>query len=158
MPRPRSVTPWYFSQAAPRSTTRSLRNQGLEDRALVHPGHAADGPDAVAFHESGGGPIPFGTTGVALRPLYHMSAFLWTGVPVFDIRAASGQMTDMLVRTPALGRALAQTLAARAVALLRGHVVGVSLPEVVFRWPSCSARRRSWRRSHAARRVHDGPI
>ena len=80
--------------------------------------------------------IPFGVTGVPLRPLYHMSAFLWTGAPVFDIRAASGEMTDMLVRTPALGRALAQTLGARAVALMRGHgnvVVGASLPQAVFR-------------------------
>ena len=80
--------------------------------------------------------IPFGVTGVPLRPLYHMSAFLGAGVPVFDIRTASGEMTDMLVRTPALGRALAQTLGARAVALMRGHgnvVVGASLPQVVFR-------------------------
>jgi ribulose-5-phosphate 4-epimerase/fuculose-1-phosphate aldolase len=80
--------------------------------------------------------IPFGTTGVALRPLYHMSAFLWMGAPVFDIRAASGEMTDMLVRTPALGQALARTLGPRAVALMRGHgnvVVGASVPQAVFR-------------------------
>ena len=30
--------------------------------------------------------IPFGVTGVPLRPLYHMSAFIWEGVPLFDIR------------------------------------------------------------------------
>ncbi len=94
-------------------------------------------PDVKAVvHSHSPSVIPFGTTGVALRPLYHMSAFLWAGVPVFDIRAASGQMTDMLVRTPALGRALAQALGTRAVALMRGHgnvVVGVSLPQVVFR-------------------------
>jgi len=80
--------------------------------------------------------IPFGVTGVALRPLYHMSAFLAAGVPVFDIRAASGGPTDMLVRNPALGRALAQSLGMHPVALMRGHgnvVVGGSLPEVVFR-------------------------
>jgi HCOMODA/2-hydroxy-3-carboxy-muconic semialdehyde decarboxylase len=42
----------------------------------------------------------------------------------------------MLVRDAALGRALAQTLGARPVALMRGHgavVVGTSLPIVVFR-------------------------
>jgi len=73
---------------------------------------------------------------VPLRPLYHMSAFLGGGVPVFDIKAAAGQSTDMLVRTPALGRALAHALADRPVALMRGHgavVVGDSLPRVVFR-------------------------
>src|SRR5207247_7631519 len=70
------------------------------------------------------------------KPLYHMSSFLGGGVPVFDIKAAAGQPTDMLVRTPALGRALAQTLGERPVALMRGHgavVVGDSLPRVVFR-------------------------
>jgi len=79
--------------------------------------------------------IPFGATGVPLRPLYHMSAFLADGVPVWDIRAAAGD-TDMLVRTPALGRALAQALGTRAVVLMRGHgaaVVGTGLPQAVFR-------------------------
>jgi HCOMODA/2-hydroxy-3-carboxy-muconic semialdehyde decarboxylase len=45
-------------------------------------------------------------------------------------------MTDMLVRTPALGRALAATLGARPVALMRGHgavAVGPSLAHAVFR-------------------------
>src|SRR5205823_6330732 len=71
-----------------------------------------------------------------LRPLYHMSAFIWEGVPLFDIRDAAGGMTDMLVRSPALGRALAQTLDRRTVALMRGHgavIVGPSLPVAVFR-------------------------
>jgi HCOMODA/2-hydroxy-3-carboxy-muconic semialdehyde decarboxylase len=80
--------------------------------------------------------IPFGVTGVPLRPLYHMSAFLADGAPVWDIRAAAGGDTDMLVRTPALGRALAQTLGPRAVVLMRGHgvvTVGSGLPLVVFR-------------------------
>jgi HCOMODA/2-hydroxy-3-carboxy-muconic semialdehyde decarboxylase len=42
----------------------------------------------------------------------------------------------MLVRTPALGHALAQACARRPVVLMRGHgavVVGTSLPQVVFR-------------------------
>jgi ribulose-5-phosphate 4-epimerase/fuculose-1-phosphate aldolase len=80
--------------------------------------------------------IPFGVTTAPLRPLYHMSAFLGGGVPVFDIKIASGQPTDMLVRTPALGKLLAGTLGSRPVALMRGHgavVVGPSLPMVVFR-------------------------
>ena len=79
--------------------------------------------------------IPFGVSTVPLKPLYHMSAFLGEGVPVFDIRGAGG-MTDMLVRSPALGQALAQTLGTRPVALMRGHgavVVGTSLPLAVFR-------------------------
>jgi len=94
-------------------------------------------PDVLAVvHSHSPSVVPFGVTGVPLRPLYHMSAFLWPGVPVFDIRVASGGMTDMLVRDPALGRALAQSLGARPVILMRGHgnvVVGVSIPQVVFR-------------------------
>jgi HCOMODA/2-hydroxy-3-carboxy-muconic semialdehyde decarboxylase len=94
-------------------------------------------PDVRAVvHDHSPSVIPFGATGAPLRPLYHMSAFLAGGVPVFDIRAAAGGDTDMLVRTPALGRALAQTLGPRPVALMRGHgavVVGPSLPIVVFR-------------------------
>jgi HCOMODA/2-hydroxy-3-carboxy-muconic semialdehyde decarboxylase len=80
--------------------------------------------------------IPFGVTGVALRPLYHMSAFLGGGVPVFDIHKSAGGSTDMLIRSPALGRALAQTLGSHPAALMRGHgavVVGHDIQQVVFR-------------------------
>ena len=94
-------------------------------------------PDVKAVvHNHSPSVIPFGVTGVPLRPLYHMSAFLWEGVPVFDIRQAAGGPSDMLVRTPALGRALAGTLGSRTAALMRGHgavVVGPSLPQAVFR-------------------------
>src|SRR3989454_818331 len=94
-------------------------------------------PDVKAVvHNHSPSVIPFGVSTAPLRPLYHMSAFLGGGVPVFDIKAAAGQATDMLVRTPALGRALAQTLGDRPVALMRGHgavVAGDSLPRVVFR-------------------------
>jgi ribulose-5-phosphate 4-epimerase/fuculose-1-phosphate aldolase len=93
-------------------------------------------PDVKAIvHNHSPAVIPFGVSGVSLRPLYHMSAFLGGGVPVFDIRDAGG-MTDMLIRDEALGRALAQTLGERPVALMRGHgavVVGPSLPAAVFR-------------------------
>lgn len=80
--------------------------------------------------------IPFGLTAAALRPVYHMGSFLGAAVPVFEIRDAGGPATDMLIRTPALGAALARTLGTAAVALLRGHgnvVVGASVREVVFR-------------------------
>ena len=94
-------------------------------------------PDVRAVvHSHSPSVIPFGVTGVPLRPLYHMSAFLADGAPVWDIRAAAGGDTDMLVRTPALGRSLAQALGPRAVVLMRGHgvvTVGTGLPHVVFR-------------------------
>jgi ribulose-5-phosphate 4-epimerase/fuculose-1-phosphate aldolase len=80
--------------------------------------------------------IPFGATPIPLRPVYHMSSFLGAGAPVFEIREAGGPATDMLIRSPGLGAALARTLGSCAVALMRGHgnvVVGGSIPEVVFR-------------------------
>src|SRR6516162_6412596 len=54
--------------------------------------------------------IPFGVTKVPLRPIYHMSSFLGGGVPVFENREAGGPATDMLIRNPALGLALARQL------------------------------------------------
>ncbi len=80
--------------------------------------------------------IPFGVTETPLKPIYHMSSFLGTGAPVFEIREAGGPATDMLVRNPQLGAALAKTLGGSSVALMRGHgdvVVGGSIREVVFR-------------------------
>jgi HCOMODA/2-hydroxy-3-carboxy-muconic semialdehyde decarboxylase len=62
-----------------------------------------------------------------------MGYFIGEGVPVFEIRKTAG-ITDMLVSTPALGRALAQTLGQKSAALMRGHgaaVVATSLHLVV---------------------------
>jgi ribulose-5-phosphate 4-epimerase/fuculose-1-phosphate aldolase len=80
--------------------------------------------------------IPFGATAVPLRPIYHMSSFLGAGAPVFEIREAGGPATDMLIRSPELGAALAHRLGNSAVVLMRGHgnvVIGHSLQQVVFR-------------------------
>jgi ribulose-5-phosphate 4-epimerase/fuculose-1-phosphate aldolase len=94
-------------------------------------------PSVIAVvHSHSPAVIPFGVTKQKLQPIYHMGSFLGAGVPVYEIREAGGPATDMLIRTPALGAALARTLGGAAVALLRGHgnvVVGRSLPEVVFR-------------------------
>jgi HCOMODA/2-hydroxy-3-carboxy-muconic semialdehyde decarboxylase len=96
-------------------------------------------PDVHAIvHSHAPALIPFGVTGTALRPLYHMTAFLGEGVPVFEIRKARGNDSKMLmlVHSPALGRALAETLGMKAAALMRGHgavIVGSSLPHVVGR-------------------------
>jgi HCOMODA/2-hydroxy-3-carboxy-muconic semialdehyde decarboxylase len=79
--------------------------------------------------------IPFGTSNVPLRPMFHMSAFVGGGVPVFDIRKAAG-MTNMLVSTAAIGHALAETLGDGPAVLMRGHgavTVGPSLALAVGR-------------------------
>jgi HCOMODA/2-hydroxy-3-carboxy-muconic semialdehyde decarboxylase len=79
--------------------------------------------------------IPFGATKVPLQPIYHMSGFLGVGVPIFEIREAGG-VTDMLVRTPELGKALAAALGDKPVILMRGHgatMVGTSIKHAVYR-------------------------
>ncbi len=93
-------------------------------------------PDVQAVvHHHSPSVIPFGVSGRPLRPIYHMAAFLGEDTPIFEIRAFGG-MTDLLVRDPALGRALAQTLGRRTAALLRGHgavVVGPTIQHAVAR-------------------------
>jgi ribulose-5-phosphate 4-epimerase/fuculose-1-phosphate aldolase len=79
--------------------------------------------------------IPFADSSVPLRPMYHQSAFLAAGVPVFEIRQAAG-MTNMLIETAGLGRALAKVLAAKPALLMRGHgavVTADTIPNVVGR-------------------------
>jgi len=78
--------------------------------------------------------VPFGTTKQPLRPIFHMSSFLRTGTPVFEMRERFGN-TDMLVRNNAQGAALAEKTTG-AVVLMRGHgycTVGGTIAEAVFR-------------------------
>ena len=93
-------------------------------------------PDVIAIvHNHSPSVIPFGATGMPMRPIYHMAAFVGEGVPVFEIRDFE-KGTDLLVKTAALGQALAKTLGASPAALMRGHgatVVGENLPRAVGR-------------------------
>ncbi len=93
-------------------------------------------PDVMAVvHSHSPSVIPFACSSIKLRPIYHMSAFLHTGAPVFDIRKRFG-MTDMLVRNNLQGAALAEELGTGGTALMRGHgfvAVGNSLPMAVYR-------------------------
>lgn len=94
-------------------------------------------PNVVAVvHSHSPAVIPFGVVTRRLLPIFHMGSFLGAGAPVFEIRDSGGEATDMLIRSPALGAALAESLGDAAVGLLRGHgnvVVGGSVREVVFR-------------------------
>lgn len=79
--------------------------------------------------------IPFGVSKIPLRPVYHQSAFVSEGIPVFEIRDAAG-MTNMLIGDSTLGRALARALGNQPAALMRGHgavVVGDTIPTTVGR-------------------------
>jgi HCOMODA/2-hydroxy-3-carboxy-muconic semialdehyde decarboxylase len=93
-------------------------------------------PDVVSvIHCHAPALIPFGITKAQLLPVYHMSAFLGAGVPTFEIRETAG-MTDMLIRTAPIGKALATNLGAKPMILMRGHgatMVGKTIQHAVYR-------------------------
>jgi HCOMODA/2-hydroxy-3-carboxy-muconic semialdehyde decarboxylase len=93
-------------------------------------------PDVTAVvHNHSPSVVPFSVTNVPMRPIFHMAAFIGEGVPNFEIRKVQ-KGSDLLVRNPKLGAALAKTLGAKPAALMRGHgsvVVGESLPRAVGR-------------------------
>ena len=79
--------------------------------------------------------VPFSVTDVPLKPIFHMAAFVGLGLPNYEIRDFQ-KGTDLLVKTPFLGEALAKTLGQAPAALMRGHgatVVGENLPRAVGR-------------------------
>jgi ribulose-5-phosphate 4-epimerase/fuculose-1-phosphate aldolase len=79
--------------------------------------------------------VPFSVTGVPMKALYHMAAFIGEGLPNFEIRDVR-KGSDLLIRDSSLGKALAATLGIRPAALMRGHgsvVVAENLPRAVGR-------------------------
>ena len=118
------------------SNAVDLRGRKMYLERFIHGEIYKVRPDVKSVvHHHSAAVIPFGVSGVALRPVYHMAAFVGLGVPVFEIRDAGGT-TDLLVKTPELGKALARTLGDKPAALMRGHgavVVGESLPMAVGR-------------------------
>ena len=93
-------------------------------------------PEVTAVvHNHSPSVVPFSVTGVPLRALFHMAAFVGEGVPNFEIRDVQ-RGSDLLIRNSLLGESLARTLGAKPAALMRGHgavVVGESLQRAVGR-------------------------
>jgi len=116
--------------------THGLPMSALFTERYIHGEIYKRRPDVIAVvHTHAPSLIPFGVTNVPLRPMYHRSAFIAFGVPVFEIRDRAG-MTDMLIRNATLGRNLAEALGEHPAALMRGHgavITGPSLPRVVGR-------------------------
>ena len=78
--------------------------------------------------------VPFSVTKYPLKPILHNAAFLGGGPPMFDTRDVAGP-TNLLVETPALGKAIAQTLGKANIVLMRGHgdtVVGPNVRLATF--------------------------
>jgi len=111
--------------------------QRLFTERFIHGSIYQARPDVKAIvHSHSPTVIPFGIQRRAAAPVFHLGAFLYGGVPVFEISEFT-QDGEMLVRDARLGDALAKALGAKIVALMRGHgnvVVGPSLQH------ACSAR------------------
>jgi ribulose-5-phosphate 4-epimerase/fuculose-1-phosphate aldolase len=95
-------------------------------------------PDVMAVvHSHSPSVVPFSVVkGSPLRALCHMSGFIGTEAPNFDIRDVAGDHTSLLITNPELGSALAETLGQKAVVLMRGHgstVVADGIRKVVYR-------------------------
>ena len=93
-------------------------------------------PDVMSVvHNHSPSVVPFSVTGVKMRALFHMASFIGDGLPNFEIRKFK-KGSDLLVRDPKLGAALAKTLGKSAAALMRGHgsvTVGENLQRAVGR-------------------------
>ena len=95
-------------------------------------------PDVSAIvHSHSHAVIPFGVVrSHKLRAIFHMSGFVGTETPIFEIRECVGDGSDLLIRNGELGAALAKALGPKSVVLMRGHGVTVTastLPDAVYR-------------------------
>ena len=104
---------------------RFIHSEIYKARADVH----------AVLHSHSPTVIPFGAANVPLRPIVNTAGFLSPEVPVFEMRRAAGSRS-LLVNDAKLGKAVADTLGSRTVALLRGHgnvVVGPDIRRMVSR-------------------------
>ena len=95
-------------------------------------------PDVMAVvHSHSHAIVPLTVVrGVRLRALFHMAGFIGQEAPVFEIRDTGGEGTDLLIRSPALGVALAEKFDDADIVLMRGHgstVVADAVPRAVYR-------------------------
>jgi len=133
---PETVTPDDILEYDLDSNPVDARGRESVRERFIHGEILKARPDVRAVvHNHSPSVVPFSVTTVPMRPLFHMAAFIGNGVPNFEIRDAE-KGTDLLVKTPYLGQALAKTLGGHPAALMRGHgsvTVGETLPRAVGR-------------------------
>jgi ribulose-5-phosphate 4-epimerase/fuculose-1-phosphate aldolase len=99
---------------------------------FIHGSIYAARPDVMAVvHSHSHSIVPLSiSVEQRLRAVSHMAGFIGTEAPLFEIRDAGGPTTDLLIRSPELGRALAKSLGAANIVLMRGHGSTVTAPSV----------------------------
>lgn len=107
----------------------------LYGERAIHSRIYARRPDVQSVcHNHAPATIPFGVTGVALRPIWHQAAPIGYDIPTWDTRTEFGS-TSMLVTTKPMGDSLAAALGPNRAVLMRGHgcaVVGTNIREAVY--------------------------
>lgn len=120
----------------------TLDSEAVDDRGLllygeryIHGAILEQRPDINAVvHNHSHAVIPFGLTGVPIRPVVHVGSTMGGEVPVWDIRDRFGD-TSLLVLNQEQGRDLAKSMGDGLVALMRGHgcvAVGRNIKEAVM--------------------------
>jgi ribulose-5-phosphate 4-epimerase/fuculose-1-phosphate aldolase len=101
---------------------------------FIHAAIYAARPDVGSVvHSHSYAVVPFGVTGVSVKPVMHVCSAIGREVPVWDIEQRFGA-TDLLVSDLPMGRDLASTLRSGSAVLMRGHgatVVGCSVRQAV---------------------------
>ena len=94
-------------------------------------------PDVQAVvHSHSPAVLPFAVVpSVPARPIIHMCGHMRDMPTPFDVADHDGPATDLLISSPALGKALAHHLGAATVVLMRGHgftTIGNSVPLATY--------------------------
>jgi HCOMODA/2-hydroxy-3-carboxy-muconic semialdehyde decarboxylase len=112
------------------------RDRSIYSERFIHSEIYKARPDVNAvLHSHSPTVIPFSVSQVPLRPILNSAGFLAPNVPVFEMRRVAGS-GSLLITDGIRGKALAETLGDRPVALMRGHgnvVVGPTVQRVVAR-------------------------
>jgi len=112
------------------------RGRSIYSERFIHSEIYKARPDVNAvLHSHSPTVIPFSVSQVPMRPILNSAGFLAPNVPVFEMRRVAGS-GSLLVTDSMRGKALAETLGDRPVALMRGHgnvVVGPTVQRVVAR-------------------------
>jgi HCOMODA/2-hydroxy-3-carboxy-muconic semialdehyde decarboxylase len=112
------------------------RDRSIYSERFIHSEIYKARPDVNAvLHSHSPTVIPFSVSQVPLRPILNSAGFLAPNVPVFEMRRVAGS-GSLLITDGMRGKALAETLGDRPVALMRGHgnvVVGPTVQRVVAR-------------------------
>jgi ribulose-5-phosphate 4-epimerase/fuculose-1-phosphate aldolase len=106
-----------------------LESNALDDRGLTlyseRPIHGciyqARADVKAVCHNHAHSLLPFGITGVPLKPVFHVAAAIGYEVPTWEIRDEFGDATTLLVTDNDRGHSLAKALGLGTTCLMRGH-------------------------------------